>query len=80
MKKVKAKTALDKLLSPSSTLSNLLQGQWERKDGGLSSDKEYADCQDTNSSWPPIQSMGVYRESNQAKCAKRRILAAALVI
>ena len=40
MKKAKAKTVLDKLLSPSSTLSHLLQGQWERKDGDLSSDKD----------------------------------------
>ena len=65
----KAKTALDKLLSP--TLSHLLQGKWERCDGALSVNQEYAHCLNKNSSWLPLQSSGVYRESNKAKCAKR---------
>ena len=77
MGNTKAKTALDKLLSPS--LSQLLQGEWERCDGALSGNQEYADCLHTNSPWLPIQSTGVYRESNQAKCAKRRQLTTAPV-
>ena len=71
LKQAKAKTALDKLMSSFSTLSHVLQGKWERCDGGLSTNDEYAHCLHTNSSWRPLQSTGVYRESNQAKCAKR---------
>jgi hypothetical protein len=72
-----AKTALDKLLSP--TLLHLIQGKWKRCDA-LSGNQEYAHCLHTNSSWLPIQSTGVYRESNKAKCAKQRQMTTSPVI
>jgi hypothetical protein len=73
----KTVTALDKLLSP--TLLHLNQGIWEQCDT-LSEIQEYAHCLHTNSSWLPIQSTGVYRESNKAKCAKRHQMASSILL
>ena len=68
-KAAKAKTGLDKLLSP--TLSYFLAGQWDRCQGGLCGNIEYENCMRDKSSWLAIQSTGIYRETNQGKCAKR---------
>ena len=76
--KSKAKTGLDKLLSP--TLSYFLAGQWDRCQGGLCGNKEYEDCLLEQSAWLAIQTTGIYRATNQGKCTKRRETAAAAVI
>ena len=64
----RAKTGLDKLLSP--TLSFFLAGEWDRCQGGLCGNKEYENCMRENSSWLAIQSTGIYRATNRGKCAK----------
>ena len=74
----RAKTGLDKLLSP--TLSFFLAGEWDRCQGGLCGNKEYESCMCEESSWLAIQSMGIYGATNQGKRAKRRETAAAEVI
>ena len=76
--KSKAKTGLDKLLSP--TLSDFLAGQWDRCQGGLCGNIEYENCMRDKSSWLAIQSTGIYRETNHGKYAKRRAKAAAAVM
>ena len=68
-KAAKAKTGLDKLLSP--TLSDFLAGQWDRCQGGLCGNIEYENCMREKSSWLAIQSTGIYRETNYGKGAKR---------
>ena len=76
--KSKAKTGLDKLLSP--TLSDFLAGQWDRCQGGLCGNIEYENCMREKSSWLAIQSTGIYRETNYGKGAKRREKAAAAAV
>ena len=76
--KSKAKTGLDKLMSP--TLSDFIAGQWDRCQGGLCGNIEYENCMREKSSWLAIQSTGIYRETNHGKYAKRRAKAAAAVM
>ena len=57
----RAKTGLDKLLSP--TLSFFLAGEWDRCQGGLCGNKEYESCMCEESSWLAIQSMGIYGDT-----------------
>ena len=69
IRKSRAKTGLDKWLSP--TLSYFLAGEWDRCQGGLCGNKEYESCMCEDGSWLAIQSTGIYRATNQGKCAKR---------
>ena len=78
LEKNKAKTGLNKLLTP--TLSVFLAGQWAVCEDGLCGNEAYENCMLANGSWLPIQKVGVYRETNIGKGIKRRQAPAAAVV
>jgi hypothetical protein len=66
-----ALTALEKLLSPSVSVTAFLSGEWEHCENGLYGNEEYDTCRAESSMWIPIRTTGDFGNSNKGRAANK---------